>query len=117
MDSPCERRMQPRPLEGERDAALDRLRVENAQLHQALESHAVVDQAIGVLIGLFRLSADGGWEVLREVSQRTNIKVREVADLVIGWAQGHPLPGLVRGELENVLRRRSRDPGIPSGRE
>ncbi|MFE5136343.1 ANTAR domain-containing protein [Streptomyces fagopyri] len=111
MSLPRERRTQPCPPEGERAATVARLRAENARLHQALDSHAVVDQAIGVLIALHRLSAGSGWEILREVSRHSDITVREVADLVIGWPQGHPMPAPVRDELDDALRRRRRDSG------
>ncbi|MEU9438976.1 ANTAR domain-containing protein [Streptomyces sp. NPDC048252] len=54
---------------------LERLRVENRQLRQARASHAVVDQAIGVLTVLGQLPPCDGFTVLREVSQHTNIKL------------------------------------------
>lgn len=115
MTLPRDRRSQPRVPEGEREESVARLKAENAQLHQALESHAVVDQAIGVLIALHQCSAAEGWEVLREASQRTNTKLREVADMVIGLTQGHALPEEVRDELEAALRRQKLEPGSSPG--
>ncbi|MDL5205342.1 ANTAR domain-containing protein [Streptomyces sp. ALI-76-A] len=65
---------------------------ENAQLRQAVNSHATVDQAIGVLAAMHRLALAAGFEVLREVSQRTNIKLHTVAESVIAWVLGQTLP-------------------------
>ncbi|WP_333775375.1 ANTAR domain-containing protein [Streptomyces sp. IBSBF 3136] len=53
-------------------AELEQLRTENRQLHQALASHAVIDQAIGVLVVLGQISPADGSRVLREVSQHTS---------------------------------------------
>ncbi|WP_376772334.1 hypothetical protein [Streptomyces paradoxus] len=46
--------------------------------------------------------------MLREVSQQTNIKLHSVAQTVIGWALGEPLPELVGRELGAAVQRRSR---------
>ncbi|WP_327328049.1 ANTAR domain-containing protein [Streptomyces sp. NBC_01210] len=59
------------------------LKEEVHQLHQAVRSHAVVDQAIGVLMTAARTDADQGFTVLREVSQHTNIKLHRVAELIV----------------------------------
>ncbi|MFD8230229.1 ANTAR domain-containing protein [Streptomyces massasporeus] len=40
-------------------------------MRRAVASHARVDQAIGVLVAVYRLEPAAGFEVLREVSQRT----------------------------------------------
>ena len=53
------------------------------QLKEAVASHAVVDQAIGMVVALGRVTPDQGWEVLRDVSQHTNIKLRNVAELIL----------------------------------
>ncbi|MFE2785319.1 ANTAR domain-containing protein [Streptomyces massasporeus] len=47
-----------------------------------------IDQAIGVLIAVHRIAPAAGFEVLREASQQTNIKLHSVAQTVIGWALG-----------------------------
>jgi hypothetical protein len=71
-------------------------------------SHAKVDQAIGVLAVVCRLEPAVGFEVLREVSQRTNIKLHTVADAVLDWAlQQKPLPLSVDWDLQAALRRHS----------
>jgi hypothetical protein len=46
--------------------------------------------------------------VLREVSQRTNIKPHTVAESVIAWALGQTLSEPVGRELGAVMHRRSR---------
>ncbi|WP_432021369.1 ANTAR domain-containing protein, partial [Streptomyces sp. 1222.5] len=55
------------------------------QLKHAVTSHAVVDQAIGVVVALSGLSPVAAFEVLREVSQRTNVKLIDVAVSVVQW--------------------------------
>jgi AmiR/NasT family two-component response regulator len=44
----------------------------------------VIGQAKGILMSRDGIDADAAFEVLREASQRLNVKVREVADQVIG---------------------------------
>ena len=53
------------------------------QLEEALESHAVVDQARGVLMATHRIDADAAWSLLVRVSSHQNIKVRTLAEAVI----------------------------------
>ncbi|MGW3661870.1 ANTAR domain-containing protein [Streptomyces sp. NPDC005141] len=102
------------PLEGyveERPAGLvEELRGENAQLHEAMRSHAVVDQAIGVVLAIGQLTPEQGWDALREISQRTNIKLRHVSELIIGWARTGRLCPDVRAELERQLAQNTRPP-------
>ncbi|MGW6263271.1 ANTAR domain-containing protein [Streptomyces sp. NPDC055085] len=76
---------------------------ENAQLRHAVRSHAVVDQAIGVLLAVGKLTPDQGWDVLREVSQRTNIKLRHVSELLVEWARTGTLCADIRAELDRQL--------------
>lgn len=88
----------------EQDAVrMSRLEDENLQLQEAVRSHAVVDQAIGVVLAVGRLSPDAGWEVLRNISQNTNIKLRHVAELIVDWARTGELPAEVRERLEHEL--------------
>ncbi|TQJ36942.1 MULTISPECIES: ANTAR domain-containing protein [Streptomyces] len=88
-------------------ATVEHLQQENAQLRQAVDSHAVVDQAIGVLVVVHRIPPGAGFEVLREVSQHANIKLHTVAEMVIDWALGQPLPGTVERELGQAVQRTS----------
>ncbi|WP_327714542.1 ANTAR domain-containing protein [Streptomyces sp. NBC_00490] len=82
------------------------LRAENEQLHRAVASHAVVDQAIGVLVMMARISPEDGFTVLREVSQHTNTKLSSIAEQVVKHAQGAGLPETVLSELQAALVRR-----------
>ncbi|MEU9918447.1 ANTAR domain-containing protein [Streptomyces sp. NPDC051001] len=81
------------------------LQEEVEQLKEAVVSHAVVDQAIGMMVALGRVTPDEGWVVLKDVSQRTNIKLRNVADLILIWGRSGELPPQIRAELEAALDR------------
>ena len=52
-------------------------------LQVALESRAVIDQAKGILMERFRLSADQAFQALAQVSMRTNTKVKDVAEKLV----------------------------------
>jgi GAF domain-containing protein len=68
------------------------------QLRQALESRAVIDQAIGVIMAQQRCSAEQAFAVLRSASQNRNIKLRTVAAGIVGSLQQHaPHDGHVDG--------------------
>jgi len=79
------------------------LREEVGQLKEAVTSHATVDQAIGMMVALGRVTPDEGWAVLREVSQLTNIKLRNIAELILIWGRNGDLPSDVRAPLEEAL--------------
>jgi hypothetical protein len=66
-----------------------------AQLRDAADARAVVDQAKGILMHALGCSADEALERMREVSQRSNLRATEVARRVI---DAHSRPG-GRGEL------------------
>ncbi|MFI2617941.1 ANTAR domain-containing protein [Streptomyces sp. NPDC018584] len=75
------------------------------QLEKAVESHATVDQAIGIVVALGKLTPDQAWTVLRETSQHTNMKLSRVADLVVAWGCAGELPDNVRRALDASLAR------------
>ncbi|MFE2830888.1 ANTAR domain-containing protein [Streptomyces mirabilis] len=79
------------------------LREEVDQLKEAVTSHATVDQAIGMVVALGRVSPDQGWAVLREVSQHTNVKLRTVAEMILVWGRQGVLPPDIRAALEDTL--------------
>ncbi|MFJ8193486.1 ANTAR domain-containing protein [Streptomyces sp. NPDC096094] len=85
------------------------------QLKEAVVSHAVVDQAIGMVVVLGRVTPDEGWLVLKEVSQHTNIKLRNVAEMVLIWGRAGVMPPEIRAALEDALDRRgpTQIPGAP----
>ncbi|MEV5321436.1 ANTAR domain-containing protein [Streptomyces sp. NPDC052687] len=98
--------------ETDRILALQR---EVAQLKEAVSSHAVVDQAIGMMVALGRVTPEQGWTVLKEVSQHTNIKLRNVAELILIWGRHGQMPPEIRAELEDALDRHgpTQIPGAP----
>ncbi len=52
-------------------------------LQIALETRDVIGQAKGILMSERKVTADEAFELLRRASQRTNVKVRDVADQVV----------------------------------
>ncbi|MGY5056661.1 ANTAR domain-containing protein [Streptomyces sp. 900105755] len=82
---------------------IGQLQREIGQLQEAVVSHAVIDQAIGVVISLGGLHPDEGFAVLRTVSQKTNIKLREVADQIVAWPAAQELSEDIRQALETAL--------------
>ena len=58
-----------------------------------------------------------GWEVLKEVSQHTNIKLRNVAELILVWGRTGDMPAEIRVRLEDALDRYgpTQIPGAPPG--
>ncbi|MCH0564249.1 MULTISPECIES: ANTAR domain-containing protein [unclassified Streptomyces] len=94
----------PQEPDGETDRLFE-LQEEVHQLKEAVSSHAVVDQAIGVIVALGRVSPDQGWQVLKEVSQHTNIKLRHVAELILIWGRSGRIPEPVAVELAEALER------------
>ena len=58
------------------------------QLQAALSSRAVIDQAMGVIMGQNRCSADAAFGILRSASQHRNIKLRDVAGDIVRAVSG-----------------------------
>jgi GAF domain-containing protein len=52
-------------------------------LQAALESRAVIDQAKGILMERYKLTADQAFQALARVSMLTNTKVRDIADKLV----------------------------------
>ncbi|MEU1008672.1 ANTAR domain-containing protein [Streptomyces sp. NPDC005890] len=88
-----------------------RLQEENQQLQRAVTSHAVIDQAIGAVVVLGRIAPEEAWRALRDVSQRTNVKLRTVAEHILDYAQGGTLPEPERLELGKAITRYRRCAG------
>jgi GAF domain-containing protein len=57
------------------------------QLKQAMDSRAIIDQAIGVLIAQTGTTADRAFAELSRRSQNTNVKLREVAAQLVASQQ------------------------------
>ncbi|MFG2356220.1 ANTAR domain-containing protein [Streptomyces sp. NPDC048521] len=109
------------------DERADRLRALQewvTHLRQAVVSHALVGQAIGVVITVGGLSPEQGWGVLKHISQHTNIKLREVARCLVQWPARGRLPETIRQALtaaveherENDADGRTDGPEVPCGR-
>jgi hypothetical protein len=66
-------------------------------LHQALTSRAVIDQATGIIMAQQRCRAAAAFDILRRSSQNRNIKVRELAAEIVSQVSGQPPePGTFR---------------------
>ncbi|WP_309142785.1 MULTISPECIES: ANTAR domain-containing protein [Streptomyces violaceusniger group] len=92
----------------ERDDLLKKIAIleeEVGQLRQAVDSHAVIDQAIGVVITHGRLPPGQGWDVLRTVSQNTNTKLRLIAEEIVQWPYSGRLSENIQQALEAALAR------------
>ncbi|GHI07974.1 hypothetical protein AQI88_40285 [Streptomyces cellostaticus] len=77
----------------ERAEQLHGLRVEIEQLRHAIVSRPVIDQARGILMAAHACSAEQAWDILRETSQRSNTKLRDVAAaLTASTAPDGPVP-------------------------
>jgi AmiR/NasT family two-component response regulator len=63
--------------------AFSAARVLSEQLQEALESRAVIEQAKGILMARHGIDADRAFEQLREQSQHSNRKVRDLAADVV----------------------------------
>ncbi|WP_053725820.1 ANTAR domain-containing protein [Streptomyces sp. WM6378] len=97
------------PLASARDAALTaevlELRLQCAQLRRALDSRAAIDQARGMVMALAPCSCGKAWDVLVDVSQHSNVKLRDVATALVATSEGEPLPTALRRALRLALRR------------
>ena len=65
-------------------------------LQHALASRALIDQALGIIMGQNRCSADEAFDILRTTSQNRNIKLRDIAAAMVAALSGHPPPPGVR---------------------
>ncbi|MFF3645682.1 ANTAR domain-containing protein [Streptomyces sp. NPDC002564] len=90
------------------DAALladnHRLRTENEQLRQALAGRPVIDQARGMLMAMVPCTEARAWELLVDVSQHCNIKLRDVAAALVATTEDRPLPEGMRREFRRLWR-------------
>ncbi|WP_369186106.1 ANTAR domain-containing protein [Streptomyces sp. R08] len=94
----------PSPAETDLLAELDQLRAQNAQLLLALETRAVIDQARGMVMALAPCSGDRAWDLLVDVSQHCNIKLRVVAAALVATTADEALPAPIQRELRRALR-------------
>ena len=57
-------------------------------LRRALETRAVIGQAVGIVMTLRTLTTDGAFAHLVERSSHTNVKLRDVAAAIVAEAEG-----------------------------
>ncbi|MFJ2829256.1 ANTAR domain-containing protein [Streptomyces sp. NPDC087263] len=69
------------------------------QLRQAMESRPAIDMARGVLVKVFRCPREEAWRIMVRVSQNSNVKVRNVAEVLLETVQGEPFPDDLRPHL------------------
>jgi hypothetical protein len=81
------------------------LRARNQQLGRALASRAVIDQARGMVMALAPCPSDRAWDLLVDVSQHCNIKLRDVAGALVATTKERTLPEPIQRELCRALRR------------
>ncbi|MGW0756943.1 ANTAR domain-containing protein [Streptomyces sp. NPDC002814] len=86
-------------------AEIVELRATNEQLERALASRAVIDQARGMVMVLAPCSSDRAWDLLVDVSQHCNIKLRDVAAALVATTKDQTLPQPIQRELRRALRR------------
>ncbi|MEV6793273.1 ANTAR domain-containing protein [Streptomyces sp. NPDC051320] len=66
------------------------LRHEVDGLRQALRTHPLIDTARGIVMATGSCSEEEAWQVLVDVSQCTNIKLREIAQRLVDSITGPP---------------------------
>ena len=81
------------------------LRAKIEQLGQALESRAVIDQARGMVMALAPCSSERAWDLLVDLSQHCNVKLRDVAVALVATTKDEALPEPIRRELRRALQR------------
>jgi GAF domain-containing protein len=57
----------------------DQVTQENDQLHTAMASRRVIDQAIGIIMAQNRCPADDAFQILRRASMNRNVKIQHLA--------------------------------------
>ncbi|MET7379230.1 ANTAR domain-containing protein [Streptomyces sp. NPDC005526] len=89
----------------ERTEQLLLLRQELDQLREALTTRPVIDQARGILMAAHGCTSRQAWDILREVSQRSNTKLRAVAAMITAGTQpdAPPPPEEIRTALRGAI--------------
>jgi hypothetical protein len=72
---------------------VDRLRSERDGLREAMRTRALIEQAKGVLMARHRIDGDAAFERLRAESQRSNVRLAEVAAGVVAGVSPDGTPG------------------------
>ncbi|GEM00044.1 ANTAR domain-containing protein [Cellulomonas terrae] len=87
----------------------------NAELTLALESHAAIDQAKGILMLTYGVDEAAAFGILKQSSQRHNTRLRELAGRVVAVAAGG-LESTTRELLDETLCGRSVPTPPPTAR-
>ncbi|MFJ1458071.1 PAS and ANTAR domain-containing protein [Nocardia sp. N2S4-5] len=76
----------------------------NIRMPELVEARAVIEQAKGVLMHIYRISADQAFKVLVWRSQETNVKLRDIAaQLIAELDQIPPTPASTVAAFDHVL--------------
>ncbi|WP_410595635.1 ANTAR domain-containing protein [Amycolatopsis sp. lyj-23] len=67
------------------------------QLKEALATQPVIEQAKGMIMLARTCTSDEAFVVLREISQDTNVKVHDVAAVIVACASRAEQPGELAG--------------------
>ena len=67
---------------GDLAADVSRLQAENANLRRKLETQPAIEQAKGILMERYSVSADEAFELLRHWSQDSNTKLHRLAEVL-----------------------------------
>lgn len=82
----------------------NRREVIDEALPDLVEARAVIEQAKGVLMAVYRVSADQAFGVLRWRSQETNVKLRELAKQLVADIPALPAPAAdVQSAFDHLL--------------
>lgn len=77
----------------------------SAEVAKFAKNRAVIEQAKGMLMNVYGISADGAFELLKWRSQETNVKLRLVAEQItrdfVALTRDHQTP--TRTEYDNLL--------------
>jgi hypothetical protein len=90
------------------ESALDRAK----NLESALTSRAVIDQAKGVLMERFKMTADQAFQALAQVSMKSNTKVRDIAERFVETGELDAGKQNGRGELRTRSLSGPSSPGV-----
>lgn len=61
-----------------------------AQLRSAMAARSVIDQALGIIMAREGCGPDRAFEILRATSQRSNVKIRDIATSMVTRFSGEP---------------------------
>ncbi|MFJ6698006.1 ANTAR domain-containing protein [Streptomyces sp. NPDC091272] len=89
------------------DGSAERLRLgkEVEGLRRALASRPMIDMALGVLMAAYRCTPAEAWQILVDASQRTNVKLHEIAERIADSAHGPAPSRPVREALQAAATR------------